>query len=139
MWSDPEFKARHIAALTEANNRPEVKAARSAAIKKMWASSKGTKMKEATSKRFSKPVVSKQLLSGKNPIKEYQLIYHASQTTGADDLSILFGMNFSNSEISSVISGKRKHHRGFQFERFTNAPGQPTPEQPIKRMRVAFI
>ena len=49
------------------NSMPKI----SAAKKKTYASAKGTKLKEAISKRFSKPVVSKQLISGKNPIKEY--------------------------------------------------------------------
>ena len=79
MWADPEYRAKISAATTEAQNRPEVKAKISAASKKMWASEKGTKMKEAQIKRCSKPVVSKQLISGKNPIKEYQLIYHTGQ------------------------------------------------------------
>ena len=138
-WRDPEFKAKMSAALTDAHNRPDAKAAHSAASKKMWASEKGTKMKEAQSKLKSKPVVSKQLLSGKNPIKEYQLRYHASRTIGVEELGLLFGMNFSCAGISNVISGKRKHHRGFFFENYSGAPGQPTPENPKKKIRVAFI
>lgn len=138
-WTDPGYRANMIAATTEAQNRPEVKAKISAASKKMWASENGTKIKEAQIKRFSKPVVSKQLISGENRIKEYQLIYHTGQNAAAEDLCLLFGMKFNNAHICSVISGKRKRHRGFGFERFTNAPGQPTPERPIKRMRVTNI
>jgi len=138
-WEDQEYRAKVIAATTEAQNRPEVKAAHSAAAKKMWASEKGTKMKEAQIKRQSKPVVSKQLVSGKNPIKEYQLIYHAGRTQAKKDLCLLFGMNFSIRNISEVISGKRKSHRGFGFENYTGVAGQPSPEKPIKKMRVTNI
>ena len=138
-WADPAFRAKSIAAFTEVLNRPEVKAKISAAKKKTYASAKGTKLKEAISKRFSKPVVSKLLTSGENPIKEYQLIYHAGQRAAAVDLSLLFGMKFSQAGLSLVIGGKRTHHKGFKFENYSGAPGQPTPEQPIKRIRLTNI
>jgi len=137
-WEDPEYRAKVSAATTEAQNRPEVKAAHSAAAKKMWASEKGTKMKEAQIKRQSKPVVSKQLVSGKNTIKEYQLRYHAGRTIGAEDLRLLFGMNFSRTSISQVITGRKKRHLGFFFENYTGAPGQPTPENPKKKIKDTY-
>lgn len=135
----PETKEAHSAASKEMANRPEVKAAKSAANKKIWASTKGKARKKAQAKRQNKPVVSKMLISGKNPIKTYQLIYHTSQKIAAEDLRLLFGNNVSKGNISSVLIGNLKHTGGFQSERFTNAPGQPTPERPIKRMRVTNI
>ena len=152
-WKDPEFRTKRSVALTEAQNRPEVKAKISAASKKLWqdpeykkktiaALTEAANRPEVKAKKraaLSKAVVSKQLISGENRIKEYQLRYHASRILAGENLSILFGMKFSDNRISSVISGKRKHHRGFFFENYTNAPGQPTPERPIKRMRVTNI
>ena len=139
MWEDPEYRAKRSVALTEAKNRPEVKAAASAATIKLWKDPEyRTKMK-ARSKRKSKPVVSKQLVSGKNPIKEYQLRYHASQTTGAEELRLLFDIKIDNSTIGKLIKAKKRSRSGFEFENYSGKPGQPTPERPIKRMRVTNI
>jgi len=118
--------------LRQVHNSPEAKAARSAATKKNWTD-------PVYRAKHSKPVVSKILISGNNPIKEYQLIYHASQTIGAEDLRLLFGMNFSRTCISQVITGRKKRHLNFFFEKYSGAPGQPTLEQPVKRMRVTNI
>ena len=76
--------------------------------------------------------------SGKNTIKEYQLRYHAGRTIGAEDLRLLFGMNFSRTSISQVITGRKKRHLGFFFENYTGAPGQPTPENPKKKIKDTY-
>ena len=139
MWADPEYREKTTAAIKEANSRPEVKAKISAALKKSWASAKGTKWKNAIRKRCSMSVVSKMLISGKNPIKTYQLIYHTGQRVAAEDLHLLFGIKIDNSTIGKIIKAKKRTRSGFEFEKYTGAAGHPTPEQPIKRMRVTNI
>lgn len=139
MWADPEYREKTTAAIKEANSRPEVKAKISAALKKSWSSTEGTKWKNAIRKRCSMPVVSKVLISGKNPIKTYQLIYHTGQIAAAKDLHLRFGIKIDNSTIGKLIKAKKRSRSGFEFEKYTGAPGQPTPEQPVKKMRVAFI
>jgi len=136
MWEDPEYKQKTRALINDALKRPEVKEKHSASAKELW---QDPIYKEKNIAAHRKPVVSKQLISGKKSIKEYQLLYHSSRKTAAEELGILFCIIFDAGSISRVVSGKFKRHRGFGFERFTNAPGQPTPERPIKRMRVTNI
>tara|TARA_B110000977_G_scaffold201077_1_gene294009 strand:+ start:582 stop:1454 length:873 start_codon:yes stop_codon:yes gene_type:complete len=136
MWEDPEYKQKTRALINDALKRPEVKEKHSASAKELW---QDPIYKEKNIAAHRKAVVSKQLISGENRIKEYQLRYHASRKTAAEELGILFCIIFDAGSISRVVSGKFKRHRGFEFENYKGAPGQPTPERPIKRMRVTNI